>query len=421
MKNLICSFLILSIFLLASCEKEDPEIAPIDELSALSFSESFVCQPLAFDNYLVALINRNNLNSLCAYDEQGNKLWQKPVDEYIIPGVSYSELNYIKIAKLGSGSAILNMFVIVFDKFQSIENQIFKAVSFDVSGNFKWQLMDSIHQPDTIIIQQDTIAMDSIFIIADSFQHANGNHIVLSYQIDEKSDSTFLQFSNYNENGSFQGDNYLKIKGKRLIYNIFLTSDNELLMFNEIPTQGQSYILMDFAGEIKFEIMSDRPILENYFFHETRQGEFLISSSVIDISANYKGVVLNVDKAGNILWRNNLNNPQATIVMSVTENADSYIFSGFNTESTILTGVDWRTTFSQNKFNAVLQKTDLNGQEIWRQMIPGIINTSGAASIGTDNISFFAGKYDIAPGGKNDNSVKNIILLKLNPEGLILN
>jgi hypothetical protein len=411
MKN-ISIFLILSFCILTACEKGDPEIAPIDELSSMSFSESFMCQPLNYQNHVVALIKRNDVNSLCSYNEQGIKDWQKSIDQYIIPGININYLRNLSIDKASNGEILLNQFVNVFTTTQLLQNQVFKVVDFDANSNFQWQRADSIHQPDTIIINLDTIGINQLFKFAGKVNLSNGYYAVLSSQINQKIDSTYLQISIYNRI-NFISNIYLKIKGSRTIEDVFCTKNDELILFNKNQNTGQSFIRIDIKGNIIFELKPPVPIVDNYFFYETSQGNFIVSASAINVTSNFTGIVFCINAAGNQLWINTFDTPPTWVMVSVQEKPDAYIFSGFTTTVAPLPDVDWRSTFLQNEYHAVIQKTSLEGQEIWNYILPGIANTSGASTIGTDRIGFYGGKFD--------NNVKNIILLKLDSEGNILN
>ncbi len=413
MKNPIYSFLILYLFLLAACKKGDPEIAPNNQLSVLSFSESFICQPLAFTDHMVALVTDNNLTSLISFSEQGNKLWQKSVDQYIIPGANYNDLKSLSIKKATNGEIILDMYHPVLDLAQQVKNQVTKLIDFDANGNFKWQMTDSIHQPDTIVIGLDTIDIKLIFKNAGMVHLSTGNHLIISSQIDSNLGCTYLQLSMYDNNGVFINDRYLRILGSREIEKVFLTSNDELIIYNRIQPKGQSYILMDLTGNVKFEKVPPEPIVENYFLHECKSGIFIISASYDDKTGGFRGIVFTLDKNGNLSWSGSSSSAPNWIMTSVQEKTDSYLYSGFTTISTLIPSIDWRTTFLQNENQAVIQKTDLNRKEIWHQILTGMPNSAGAATIGTDQIGFFS--------EKSDNSVETIVLLKLDTEGIILN
>ncbi len=414
MKHIINTIIFFSLFMIAACEKGDPEIAPLDELSVIGMSESFMCQPLAYTNHLVALIDNNNLNYLVNYDEQGNKIWQRSVDEFIVPGLTYYNVNYLNLAKTANSEIIIEMFIPRYNQSQQLVNQIIKAVNFDASGNFLWQFTDSIHQPDTMIINLDTIQVNSDFIAGGFVHLSTGNHLVVSSQIDTNIDSTYIQLTAYGSNGVFINNSYLKLQGTRTIHDVYLTSNDEFFIYNSISDVSQSYILLDLSGNIIFEVAPPNlSFYENYFFHETSQGNFIISSSFFDEVANFKGVVFCINSSGNLLWSNNIDSPQALMMMSVQEKSDGLIFSGFNTGTALLAGVDWRTTFAQNKYTAVIQKIGLDGKEIWINRLQVISNTAGAATVGADQIAFFGGKYDI--------TIRSIYLLKFDASGQILN
>jgi len=414
MKYLICSF-ILVLVVFSSCEKGDPEIAPNEELSALSFNESFICQPLAYDNHLIALIDKNNITSICNFDEHGNRLWQNSVDQYLIPGSTFANINDLSLNKGQNGEFCLKMSIPYYNAAQNLNNWTFTAVFFDGTGNLQKQILDNVHQPDTIIINQDTMSLHNKFINPQLVSLKNGQHIVISSQIEMLIDSTYLQFSTYSNKGDFLFDKYFKFKGIRNIQDVLLTSDGKILFYSSTPDKGHTYFLMDSNGKIIFEIgpMDNLPI-SNYFLFETSQQNFIISASEFDNASGLKGFVSCFDKTGNILWNNDLQGPLPVIMSSVQERSDGYIFSGFTTSSTLLTEIDWRTTFLQNKSEAVIHKTGLNGQTIWMHPLLIRENTAGAATIGNNNISIFCGKYL--------NSIKNIVLLKLDAEkGNILN
>lgn len=413
MKNSFNLLIIISIIATASCEKIDTEIATVDELSAISYSENIMCQPIKYKNYIVALTNKNGSSYLSSYDIQGNIQWKKPVDEYSIPGVGFDLIRNLTLEKTPTEETVLEMYFSYREATNAAESLVIKTVGFDSTGQYLWQMIDTIHQPKNINIGPVVTPVNPFFRYVDMVHLSDGNHLVISAMPDRNNDSTYIQVSAYDISGLFAKNVYMKIPGVRTVKEAFLTSENNLLLFSEIENISQLYTLMDFGSNIIFEIKSPAFIFDHFLIYESSKGNFIISASTIDNTGSYIGNVFSFDKTGIPLWTKTYSNSPTMIMMSVQEKEDAYIFSGFTSGTTILIAFDWRDTFTQNEYHSVIQKIDLSGKVLWINTISGITNTAGAISIGDENISFYLGKYD--------NSIKSIYLVKLDSSGNIIN
>jgi hypothetical protein len=171
--------------------------------------------------------------------------------------------------------------------------------------------------------------------------------------------------------------------------------------------------MIDSDGNVVFDIPADGFLNDVYFFYENSNGNYVISASYIDNSIILRGVLFGLTKDGTGTWLKVFDRTPTWVLLSVQEMSDGYLFSGFNSGSLLLTGVDWRTSFLQEEHNAVLLKTGLSGVEQWSKIINSPFFTAGALTVGSSPFTIFGGKYD--------RSVKNIFLLKLNNTGEIYN
>ncbi len=415
MRRAIFPILFFIVLINFACEKEDPEIATLDELSSFTISKSFVCQPLAYDNNIVAVVSTDNQLSLQSYSASGDSLWEQSLNPYLPTGISFNDIEKLDFKKDQQGNLIFSMAANVLDEQNSKTNHYFKTIKFNQGGGYQWQLEDSIHQRDTIIIQQDTIDLVGMeyFTPVGSVFLSNGNLVAVSSLEADALDSTYLQFSEYNASGQFIADNYYKIEGKRDFIDIYCSSDDHLFMVNSTDGAGTSFLMTDMQATVIFDLPVDGLLIDTYFFHENSNGNYVISASFVDNTAVRRGAILAINNAGVLLWSRVFEKNPSLIMLSVNETSDGYIFSGFNSNSLLIESFDWRTTFFEEEHHAVILKTDLSGQGQWQQILNTIFYSAGAITIGNSPLSLFAGRYE--------RSLNSIFILKFNDTGEFYN
>lgn len=409
MKNSIYLLLFLNLLFFA-CQKNEPEIAGIDELSAISYSEKIFTQPIQIDNQIIAVVNDGSSTFLTSYGTDGNKIWNNSIDEYIIPGNNFQEIEYMEIKLSPSGEIVLNML-------DSAQNH--KTVKFSSSGDYINEFSDVIHQTDTIFIGTDTIDLNgfSRFSAKGLFSLTNNNNIVVSsyaprFFESDLIDSTFIQLSFYNNNGQFLEDRYIIIDAPLYIKKVFISSDDDLIFVAENLNGDIFIFITDLQGNL-IGVNNDFQILNLYSFFENSNGEFIFTASTFN-NFDYGGLIFSINRQGQGLWDETYTNNTAWIFMSVVELNDGYIFTGFNIKK-ILIDVDWRYTFDIEKnVEAVVLKTDFLGEMTWHSVLQSIGSTIGATTLIDENLIFFGGKYD---GPAQNNTIQNIIILKLDKEG----
>ncbi len=408
----IIAFISLIFFL--SCKKEKPELASPNELTYQTFSEHFVCQPVTYENSVVGIINQNNVHFLCAYDRDGNKLWQQHIDAYTINGYTFQTVGSVKLIKDKQNDLLILMQATVPNATTSGTTQRIKVAKFDQSGQILSQLADTIHRQDTIVMNVDTISFvgKPAFKTIGFVSFSTGNYAVISSQIATNKDSTYLQLSYYNANAQFVSDKFLVLPGKRNFSSVYSTSDNHLFFYGATASGTRFYLMIDLTAKILFET-PPAGVVDPLFFYENRDGNYVVSTATIDNTSTLTGIVACLGKTGNVLWSNRYDFSPSWIILSVQEQTDGYLFSGFTTDVTLTAGIDWRTYFLQGEHHAIVQKTDFTGIEQWHFDMGGTFLSAGAAALGGTSISFFGGKYD--------QPLSNIFLLKLNSDGTIQN
>jgi hypothetical protein len=366
-----------------SCKKEDPVIAKPEELSYTTYSEYFVCQPVSFPNNFVAVVNKNNANVLCSYDKDGNTLWQHNIAGYVLSGSTFESVADILLEKDKQNNLLLLTYSVL---------QSFRAVKLDQNGKLLTEHSDYIHQHDTIFINNDTIAFSNtqLFKTNGFVGFSNGGYGVVSSQISAVSDTTYLQVSFYNNNLQFVKDSFLILTGKYTMDKVYSTSNNLLFFTGNLEGSGRIYFMMDLGGKILFENKAPG-LLDTYFFFENSKGNYIVSALYVDQSIIPRGVVFCIDKLGKYQWGKAYDFSPSWVMLSIQEESDGYLLSGFSTESLLLTGVDWRKSFLEEEHHAIIQKIDLFGSEQWNMNIPGKFFSAGAISIGDSPISFFGG------------------------------
>jgi len=98
MKYSIYTILILSLFYF-SCQKNDPEIAGADELSAITYSEKIYAQPINVNNQIVSIANDGTSTFLSSYDQNGSSVWSLNIDDYIIPDQTFDKISHLELQK----------------------------------------------------------------------------------------------------------------------------------------------------------------------------------------------------------------------------------------------------------------------------------------------------------------------------------
>jgi hypothetical protein len=407
------AFIILfSIFGLMSCKKEEPVIADPMELAITSLSENFICQPVAFDNSVVAVINEKNQTYLCNYDNAGRKIWQNQIDQYALGSLTIQNMQKIDLKKDAQNNIIMSMNATLVDQNQKIISQKVKLVKFDQGGIFLNERTDSIHQPKGIRIQQDTISMTGKgpFVAQGIVCLSGGNYAIISTFADATTDSTYLQVSSYNSSLTFASARYFRMKGQRTFIDIYSDSSDHLFLISTLKGSTMTdFLLTDLNGNLIFNIPTTGYVLDSYFFKETRSGQYVVSTSFLNSTVELRGVVVCLTKTGQAVWANLFDLNPSWIMLSMNELPDGYIFSGFNSDAILLKGVDWRTTFTENPHQAVILRTGTDGREVWHRIMDGNFTSAAAISIGTNPISCFGGKYEA--------SGKNMFLVKLTEGG----
>ncbi|MDF1546389.1 MAG: hypothetical protein P1P88_01115, partial [Bacteroidales bacterium] len=224
-------------------------------------------------------------------------------------------------------------------------------------------------------------------------------------------DSTYLQLSNYDNSGQFIDNHYLKMAKRWSIESVHVTSDDNILIFCQYSLGNRSLKMINFNGDILFELNPSQNLFDINFFYENNQGNYVISAAYFENTDVAKGIVFCIDRNGNPIW--NLPSriaPGSGFMRSVYEQNDGYLLSGFASSSALF---DWRSDAANSDYRAIIQKIDKTGNSQWDTLYTNNFNSTGAGVIVNNNISFFM--------GKKDGSIKNVVLLKLDMEGKIVN
>ena len=412
MKNIIIIFLISFLFMI-SCKKEDPVIAEPSEMSVKTTSGSFICQPVADNDGIVAIVKSGTEHSLVRFDSHAQPVWQHAIDSFMFPSYTFENIDYVGLLKDKDNSYLVNFFAIPPSP-TNIPLQYIKAVKFSNSGEYLWQLADSIHQPKNIQIGGDIINLGPTgnFLVSGFVSLSNSTYAVISTSKSNIRDSTFIQISFYDSDGLSTGDGYSVIPGRWDFNNVYSTSKDQLFIPASLAGGGSFYFLIDLQGNVIFALFAEGLLLDTYFMNENSTGEFMVSSSYLDADAILRGAILTINQNGEYSKPAKVFSMSPSWVMlSMQEVADGYIFSGFNTSNLLITGIDWRTSFLQEEHHAVILKTNFELQDTWSRLIFGTYFTSGALTIGNEPISFFGGKYE------RENL--SIFMLKYNQQGEI--
>ncbi len=411
MKYSVYTILILSFFYF-SCQKNDPEIAGVDELSAISYSEKIYTQPVNINNQIISVINDGTSTFLNAYDQNGLKVWSSNIDGYIIPDLSFDDLSFLELQKNSQGEVLLNMYHVDRDE------ETLKSVKFTNYGIYHSEFTDYIHQTDTIIHQTDTIDLqgDSEFTANGIVALSDGTTAVISYWKPNLPDTTFIQMSLYSTSGYHIAERYFILNETVDIGYVYISSSNSLILESYNEADDTKFYIINTQSNAIF-VSPVLPIFDLYSFYENSNGHFIFTASTFNASLDYLGLVISISSQGNYLWHKTYFNSSAWMFMSTTETTDGYLFTGFDTKNILVENFDWRTTFNTENVKAVVLKTDFQGNFEnnigWSSTLQTGESTVGAAVLNNENLTFFGGKYD--------RSIHNTIILKLNQDGTVIN
>ena len=396
----------------AGCNKT-AEVADIKDISATTLQEAIVCQPVGGNNDLIAVIYENEEARLCSYNvnnETDSYKWNNSVEQYGFNDESPIFSPILNLRQNENKALFLQLAV------PRNRGGYIKSVKFNQGGDFQWQLVDSIHQPDSIFFGTDTIDLVSKnFRYGGQVNLDNGGASVISSVDSVSIDSTYLQLTHYNSDGNFTHNTYLRFKESSIITDVYNTSDNNLLLIaNQRRSNLSRFTLIDTTGNIFFELEPELLILKTHFFYENSDGNYIISFSYLEGSNLAHGTIFCVDKTGRVLWYfvSDIGS-SGSLLLTINEQNDGYMFSGVKTGSAFF---DWRDNFNEYDYQAVLMKTDLTGNIQWQNndlFNNSYFRSAGAGVIIDDNINFFI--------GRDDGPIKNVAILKLDAEGKIKN
>ncbi len=397
-----------------SCNNSTPEIADITEISATTLHETMVCTPIGNNNELFAIIYKDFEAQLCSYnvdDNNSNYNWINSVEQYGFGGNSPIYSPIFELKRNDANALFMQQF------YPTNEGGDVKSVKFNENGNFQWQMTDSIHQPDTIYFGTDIIdLLTKTFRYGGMVNFDNGGTSVVSVVDSMSIDRTYLQLTHYNNEGSFTHNHYLRFPGSWELTDVYNTSDNNLLFVYYDRGLGISnFKLIDTTGTIIFERELEIHILKTHFFYENSDGNYIISGTYIDNSNQAHGIVFCVDNGGIDIWppfQSDIGS-SGSLLLAVNEQDDGYLFSGVKTSSAFF---DWRDDFDAYDYQAVLMKTDLDGNLQWQNndlFNSSYFKSAAAGVIFSNNINLFI--------SRDDGPVQNVSILKLDNEGKIKN
>ncbi len=401
------------LLLILGCKNSTPEIADITKISAITLYEEIICQPISRDGELISIINKDGLIQLCSYkvnDTVSDYNWIYDISQYGFGGGSPYYSSILELGQNVSNDLFLKMFR------PSGNGGNVKFVKFNNVGRFQWQTGDSIHQPDNIVIDNQNINLtNKKFRYGGQVFPDNGGVSVISAVDSINIDSTFLQITNYNSNGGFSNNTYLKFPGSWELADVYNTSDNKLLLVtNERRSNLSHFRLIDSTGLVYFDQEPDLLILKTHFFFENSLGQYIVSCSYLENSNLAHGIVFCVDATGTLLWNfvSDIGS-SGSLLLGVNELDDGYLYSGVKTGSAFF---EWRDDFDAYDYQAVLMKTDLTGNILWQnnELFNNSYFKSAAAGVIFDkNVNMFI--------SRDDGPAKNVSILKLNNDGNIKN
>ncbi len=393
-----------------SCEKSNSEIAPIDNLSSIAYMEKIYAQPVVVDNHIISIQNQDGSVYLKSFSENGSILWSTNINEYIIDGESYETVPYLELSKNKNNEIFVNFY-----GENHYGSEMIKSVRFSFEGEYISDFTDTVHQDLPNVVPEPRQFQGLGILTLD-----NGNVAVVSSLTILSNQLTFIQVSEYNENGNFLHDTIYEIDRLLQPIEVFLASDNRFVF-----RTGLEYGITRFAvfnpesGDI--DITPELPVLDLFSFYENSKGNFIITASAFDNDLDYFGIIISFSDKGEYLWHRVYTEQSPWLFTNITEVANGYIFSGFDdvSKSQLLKVFDWRTGFDGNRSIAVFMKTNFEGISnnnvgwINRFMLPA--STAGAAVLKNENGNYtlFAGKYD--------KEIYSTIILKVNNNGEILN
>ena len=223
----------------------------------------------------------------------------------------------------------------------------------------------------------------------------DGKIAVASSLVVDTAQLSHIQLSFYSENGEFLEDSLITFNAITNPYWITLASNNRIVIKMNSGFGLARFFIYNLETK-ELYTSPELPVYRTYSFTETSNESFLITASAFDDNLNYMGIVINISDKAQYLWHKLYSQKSAWLFNSVNESSNSYIFSGFKIDKQLLNEFDWRSSFDDNKVDAVILKTDLHGNEIWKQLLMNQVSTTAAISMQTanDSIITFTGKYD---------------------------
>jgi len=385
-----------------SCEKSEPEIAPYDELSAISYQEKIYTQPIVVDGKIISVQKKDAETFLTAFNKEGSMEWSVDIDNYIFDKNNYENIAYFELTKNIDNQIFLNLYDLIGN------HEIVKSVRFNCSGDFINEITDSIHQ--NTLSNEDFYGLGILPI-------DNGNVMIISSSADMNSNQTSIQISEYSSDGKFLKDTVYRIQQAFHPYSVYLASKNRLI-FTIASGFTVRFVIFSLDDESIYE-SEEFPTYDIFSFYENSNGDFIFTVSTFDDELKYYGMVIAISEKGEYLWHQvYYTKTSTTLLTSVMEIQDGYIFTGFDLTGQLLTQLDWRTTFDKEKTEAIIMKTDpkgvINENTGWITHITLPANSAGAAVLlnNNENYTFFAGKYD--------NQIYSSFILKIDKQGKIV-
>ncbi|MEN8120714.1 MAG: hypothetical protein ABFS35_10220 [Bacteroidota bacterium] len=410
MKYSVYTVLILSFFYF-SCQKNNPEIAGTNELSAVTYSEKIYTQPISINNQVVSLVNDGTSTLLNGYDLNGSKIWSTNTDGYIIQDLTYDDITKLELQKNNQGEILLNMM------HGESQDMVLKSVKFTNYGSYHSEFTDIVRQTDTIFYQTDTISLPKLsqFSANGIVPLSNGSTAVISSWKQWLVDTTLIQMSVYDDPvGSRVSDRYFKLNGNVEINHVYISSHDHLVLEATDTINRTLLYFVDISTGTVFS-SSPLPIFDLFSFYENANGEFILIASTL-FNLEYRSHVICLNTEGVGLWSKTFVNNASWMFNSVTETSNGYIFTGFMTENSLLNNFDWRTTFDKENVKAMILKTDFQANfenDIgWFSILDVAESSVGAVTLSNANLTLFGGKYD--------RTVHNTFILKLDNEGKII-
>lgn len=413
MRNLY--FVMVSMILaLVCCQKQEPLVVDKMELPVMSFSESFIAQPVAVDDKIVCVTSRGNATYLCKYSAKGAKDWETNIDSFSFDFQSFINSGRIELKIDNDNGIILFMNSMLEGQNNTIVDQYIKIVKFTQEGEFQLQLTDTVHQPKGILVGTELITMfpKEPFLLKGLMKLMNNQFIVLSTVSFSSTDKTLVQVSKYGPEGVFISDIYFFLPRSRNILNVYNTTSNNLFFTSTISQTESSYVMTNLDGIPFFDIRTQYMLNDSYMFFEKDTANFVLSASSSIGESTMKSFVLHFNSQGvGLDTPVSLNTGKEFVALSVKKWGQGLLYTGFTTLSQISGKIDWRKEFTSNEYNTCIVYTDILNMLIWEKEFNGGISSSGALVVSEDPICLYGAKF-----GK---SKKEMFLLKLNSKGNI--